>query len=129
MGGQWVCVSCGEGQRPAYLRNMDCYRSRYMGHRWMRSAHMLSAWNDRTRCAMEILAPSSSTHIHGNHGYPWHPWISMASMDIHGIHGNPWHPWISMASMDIHGIHGYPWHPWISMDAMNTHGCHGYPWM
>merc|ERR1712218_567706 len=50
-------------------------------------------------------------------------------MDIHGCHGYPWMPWISMDAMVINGCHGYPWMLWISMDAMGIHGCHGYPWM
>ena len=41
-------------------------------------------------------------------------------MDIHGSHGYPWNPWVSMESMDIHGIHGYPWIPWIFMESMES---------
>ena len=38
----------------------------------------------------------------------------MESMDMHGFRGYPWIPWIFIASMDIHRFHGYPWNPWIS---------------
>jgi len=35
-------------------------------------------------------------------------------MDMRGFRGYPWIPWIFIASMDIHRFHGYPWNPWIS---------------
>jgi hypothetical protein len=45
-------------------------------------------------------------NIHGIHGYPRNPCISMDSMNFHGIH-------------DIHGIHGYPWNQWISIESID----------